>query len=224
MNLSTRRKRLENIFIGAVILIWILAVFPPIVTAGDAGNDQNNVVFEDNFTSDALFSEWPRKRSAQDDRSDLLWPADGVYHIRTSDALFVLAPRPEKIGDVSVEVDATVNGDGAGQLANWGTLCRATFPATNHYYLGLLSNGRPIIVKRNAGETSVLAAGNPGDTVNKKTNRIRGDCVGTKLILYANDRTLLEVEDGEFTSGGVGLYVESADILFGNFQVSKPPR
>jgi hypothetical protein len=46
--------------------------------------------------------------------------------------------------------------------------------------------------------------------------------VGTTLTLYVNDRKLIEVDDRELTSGGVGLAVESADVIFDNFRVRAP--
>jgi hypothetical protein len=72
------------------------------------------------------------------------------------------------------------------------------------------------------GEITVLSVGDPSETVSANTNRIRGDCVGTTLTLYVNDRKLIEVHDRELTSGRVGLYVESANVIFDNFRVRAP--
>lgn len=58
-------------------------------------------------------------------------------------------------------------------------------------------------------------------------NRIRGDCVGSTLTLYANGQKLVEASDAELDSGNVGLYVKNlamqppaTDVLFDNFSVS----
>jgi hypothetical protein len=89
-------------------------------------------------------------------------------------------------------------------------------------HLGVLSDGRSMIAKSVSHEVTVLSVGDPSEAVSANTNRIKGDCVGTTLTLYVNDRKLIEVDDRELTSGGVGLAVESADVIFDNFRVRAP--
>jgi len=58
-------------------------------------------------------------------------------------------------------------------------------------------------------------------------NRVRGDCAGQTLSLYVNNLLVDFVEDGDFTSGDVGLLagtfaLPGADVYFDNFIVFKP--
>jgi DNA uptake protein ComE-like DNA-binding protein len=215
------REASRNVFIGAVLLVWSLVVLPQVMTTGkDSKSDASGVVFEDNFTTPSLFSRWPRL----DDKEGVMRVTNSAYHMNTRRSLSVLAPQPDTIRDASVEVNATKIGDDAGKRANWGVTCRVALFEEDQYFLGIFSDGSPFIGKLDNGEASILAVDTPADAVNKdmSTNHIRGDCVGSRLTLYVNDRKLLETEDAEFTSGGVGLAVERADISFDNFLVSKP--
>jgi hypothetical protein len=141
--------------------------------------------------------------------------------MRSSESLTVPAPEPGKIQDVRVEVDATGVGDA---LGSWGVICRATFPSVNHYYLGVFSDGRPFIAKIIQGKGTLLLWDDATSAVTERTTRIRGDCVGSTLTLYVNECKRLEAQNGELTSGRVGLAVEGADLRFDNFRVSKPDR
>ncbi len=56
------------------------------------------------------------------------------------------------------------------------------------------------------------------------TNRIRADCAGSTLTLYANETEIVSVTDSSFTGGNVGLIAKAyatpgVDILFDNFIV-----
>jgi hypothetical protein len=145
---------------------------------------------------------------------------------------------------VSVEVDATRIGwapqDRDNHRSFWGVTCRKSSSninklPVNSYFLGISSDGSPVIVKSTYEHPwSYLASGDPSDDISTEkgaTNRIRGDCVGGELTLYVNDQKPLEAEDAEFDSGMVGLSVSNeqprdespaADILFDNFSASRP--
>ena len=69
----------------------------------------------------------------------------------------------------------------------------------------------------------------PTEDVNQgnATNRIQADCVGTRLVLYANNVKLAEIEDSSFSSGDIGLLAGTlaetgVDIQFDNLVVKKP--
>ena len=59
-------------------------------------------------------------------------------------------------------------------------------------------------------------------------NRVRGVCLGEKLVLYANDQKLLEVVDDSLTEGDVGLVAGNRlsdvgmDVTFDNFTLIWP--
>ena len=92
------------------------------------------------------------------------------------------------------------------------------------------SDGSWGIIKTRDGQDSWLAhqqlqpsAVKPGND----TNHIRADCNGNQLTLYANGQQLVQVEDGEFNSGQVGLitltYTAGLDVTFDNFEVPQAP-
>jgi hypothetical protein len=59
-------------------------------------------------------------------------------------------------------------------------------------------------------------------------NRIRGDCIGSSLVLYVNDKKVIETQDSGFTSGDVGIGVGNQlkgagiDVIFDNFEIWQP--
>jgi hypothetical protein len=133
-----------------------------------------------------------------------------------------------------VEVDATRTGDApSASSSNWGIVCRGSSGAGSGYLMGISEAGYPTIQRLKDGTLTTLAKKSPYDgyAIQKDgaTNHIRGDCVGSKLILYVNDQKVLEASDAELDSGSVGLYVQDAghkppgtDVFFDNFLVSEP--
>lgn len=232
MTKTAKKRTAENVFIVTVLLLMLLVLLPSKLVMGkDSGknseSDDPGVVFEDDFTLPSLLSRWPRQNLTQDRGKDVAVSTNGAYRMYNpaseAGTLLALAPSPSTITDASVEVDATRIDDDTGESGSWGVICRASSTIQNLYFLGILNDGTPYIAKfREGEEPSILAVGTPTDAVNEgiSVNHIRGDCVENKLILYVNDQKLLEAEDAEFASGGVGLSVEHADISFDNFLVS----
>jgi serine/threonine protein kinase len=130
--------------------------------------------------------------------------------------------------DVLIQVDATKV---AGPDDNFfGVICRYQ-DMNNFYLLTISSDGYYAIWKYEDGEMAILGQDRPlfSDAVHrgKTTNLVRGECVGDRLSLYANDIRLLLAEDSDFTSGDVGLVAAAldlpgTDILFDNFVAEKP--
>jgi len=221
----SKKRAAENIFIGAVLLSWVLVALPPqLGMSKDLESEEPDVVFEDDFTIPFPLSKWAVLKPTENDEEDVSWVANGAYRMHSKGSLQALAPQPDTIEDAKVEVDATRIGDDASKPASWGVVCRASIAKGDVYLFALLNDGRPFIAKSDNNEVNILAVGTPAEAIHmdKSPNRIRGDCVGNKLTLYINGQKLLEVEDAEFASGGVGLAVENADISFDNFSVRKP--
>jgi hypothetical protein len=134
--------------------------------------------------------------------------------------------------DVVVEVDASRTGDVPNNpSSNWGVICRS-INDENFYQMGISYEGRPHIRKLKDNGFSTLASGPfyRGSAIRegRSTNHIRGDCLGSNLILYVNDQKVLEASDSEFDSGNVGLYVQDTgngppgtDVSFDNFSISE---
>ena len=132
--------------------------------------------------------------------------------------------------DVRIEVDADLIG---GEEDNYfGVICRYQNP-DNFYALLINSKGYYAIRKRVGGGSfdfisgdSFLVAG--GINLGGEPNHITAVCEGNKLSLSINGSLIAEVEDGDISSGDVGLIVgtitaTSTEILFDNFEVHASP-
>jgi hypothetical protein len=135
-----------------------------------------------------------------------------------------------EIEDARVEVDASVTGNAPENTdVAWGIICRAV-DGDNYYTLGIYADGRPSIWKLKENKGTELGTGNPSDAFRggTATNHLRADCLGSKLTLYVNGRKVLQAEDSEFKSGGLGLFVEDSaseeaiEVSFDNFLVNSP--
>jgi hypothetical protein len=100
----------------------------------------------------------------------------------------------------------------------------------NYYALVISPDGTFGIAKNEGGEFTFLQEGAaPGGVIlgGDEVNRVRADCVGDSLTLYANGQRLAEVQDDDFTSGDVGLIAgtraqEGLEALFDNFAILRP--
>ena len=131
--------------------------------------------------------------------------------------------------DVNVEVDAKyAAGPDDGLL---GVTCRVK-DKVGFYSFEFNPQGYYSIEKyvttSDGSKPETLAEGTlaPNTIQPESTNHLRGDCVGQTLTLYLNDQPLLQVTDSTFSSGGVGLIVQTGDsgeagvdVLFNNFLV-----
>ncbi len=135
--------------------------------------------------------------------------------------------RQRKFIDVSLEVDASVL---SGAEDNYyGLVCRQV-NGDNYYALVISPNGSYGIAKAKEGVFSFIQEGEAPSGVIKsgmEVNRVRADCMGKTLSLYANQVKLVEVEDSDFEGGWVGVIVgtrfsSGVEVLFDNFAAMKP--
>lgn len=184
---------------------------------------ESNVLFQDDFSSTS--SGW--ERSVFDGGEvDYL---DGAYHIRVDDEYAsVWALTGGDYGDVRVETDAVMAG---GVDDNeFGVICR--YQDDNNFYAGSVSSdGFYAIIAIVDGDFTYLGndAMMPSDAIKlgSEVNRVRLDCVGPQITLYANGTQLLSVTDSSFAQGDVGLYAGTfatpgIDIAFDNFLARRP--
>ena len=182
------------------------------------------ILFQDDFSD--TNSGWPI--DADTDKS-ASYSGNGQYLLQSFTTKQDVWARPgESFSDVRIEVDATKS---SGPDNNdFGVVCRFV-DDDNFYFFIISSDGYQAIGKYQAGEFSYLSAEqmesasgiNSGTTLNK----VRADCVGSTLTLYANGQQLSSVTDTSFTTGDVGLIVGTFDepnvgILFDNFVVYEP--
>jgi hypothetical protein len=111
-----------------------------------------------------------------------------------------------------------------------GIICRYK-DESNFYFLRITSDGYYGISKLVDGEESLLGSEELQSSSQIKTgtetNRLRADCVGNTLTLYANGQVLASVTDDSLTGGDVGLIAGTFDqagndARFDNFVVYRP--
>jgi len=188
----------------------------------DNGSTDSNVLFEDDFSKTS--SGWD-KWSGDSGSTDYV---DGTYQIMVNDPQYDLWANPgENFTDVSVEVDAVMVG--GPEDNDFGILCRyvdvenyyfGIVSSDGYYAIGTLIDGNQQIFSENMQQSDAINTG-------YESNRIRFDCVGSTLSLYANGTLLEQQTDSSFSSGDVGLMAGTFDtagtqIAFDNFVVTKP--
>jgi hypothetical protein len=183
----------------------------------------NNVLFQDDFSDPS--SGWDSVTAAE----GITDYADGVYRIFVNTINSDVWANPGlEFSDVRVEVDASKAGGDDDN--DFGLICRYLDPE-NFYFLIVSSDGYYGIGKVAGGQQELIGSESmlPSELILQggATNRLRADCLGSKLSLYVNDQFLTQVEDADFTSGDVGLIAGSiaspgVDIHFDNFRVLKP--
>jgi hypothetical protein len=155
---------------------------------------------------------------------------DGGYRVYSPAMKARAVPRSEAgpFPDVAVEVDAKVLNNQSDFIAS-GVLCREQDQDT-FYSMLVFGNGVVSIDKIMDASRHEIVSKNRSEVIgeNVVSPHIRGECVGNRLTLYVNDKKVLEAEDSDIRSGGVGLVASSYDanlgakILFDNFSVKKP--
>jgi hypothetical protein len=189
-----------------------------------AGVNSGETLFKDDFTNpNSGWGLWSKEGALVE-----YHPSGGLRILVTESQYDFWSVSGRQFSDVQVEVDAMLIG---GPVDNdFGLICRYK-DENNFYMLIISSDGYYGIAKMKDGQysmigsdqlqySSVIAQG-------QSTNRLRGDCVGQRLVLFVNDQKLMEAADSDFTSGDVGLlagaYDEpNVDIMFNNFVVKKP--
>jgi hypothetical protein len=182
------------------------------------------VLFQDDFAN--TDSGWNRVRDANGNITDY---DNGGYRILNNQPISHVWANPGlKFNDVRVDVDAAQT---SGPKDNYyGVICRYK-DGSNFYILGISSDGYYGIVKVKNGNLSLIGADQmqPSESIQQGegVNHLSAECKGRNLTLWVNGTQLIATQDGDFSSGDVGLEVStrqqgSVDILFTNFSVTKP--
>lgn len=166
-----------------------------------------------------------------------VWNRDGATVAYEKGGLHIQVNQPQydfwsvagqNFRDTQIEVD--VAKIGGPDDNDFGVVCRY-LNKDNFYMLVISSDGYFGMAKMKGGQYSMIGAEQlqysgaivPGIAL----NHLRADCIGSTLRLFANGQKLMEAQDGDFSSGDVGVMAGSydtggIDILFDNFQVKKP--
>jgi hypothetical protein len=190
---------------------------PPVETAPPAGTP----VFEDDFS---------RKVGWHTDENDdfgFEFSDDGYrMYVNLIDAA-IWSVRNLEYADVILEVDAART---AGpESGYYGLTCRNQ-DGNNYYALVISSDGTYGIARNLDGEFEFLHEGvaQPGVIRGgSEADRLRADCIGETLVLYANGQRLAEVQDASFDTGDIGLVAGTRsepglEVLFDNFAIYEP--
>jgi len=219
------KKKMFLIVTLALILTFVLSgcnIVQNLLPTGKTGSTSSNVLFEDDFSKTSSGWDQVTNDSGTTDYKD------GTYQILVNQTQYDLWANPGKsFTDVSAEIDAVMVG---GPVDNdFGIICRYT--DVNNYYFGIISSdGYYAIGYVLDGKQSIFAEQLEfSDAIkqNTESNRIRFDCVGSTLTLYANGTQLTQATDSTLTSGDVGLMAGTFDtagtnVSFDNFVVKKP--
>ncbi len=219
------KKKVFLVVSLSLIFTFVLSgcsIIQNFLPTGKAGSTSSNVLFEDDFSKTS--SGWDQTTS----ESGTTDYKDGTYQILVNQTQYDLWANPGKsFTDVSTEVDAVMIG---GPVDNdFGIICR--YKDTSNYYFGIISSdGYYAIGYVLDGKQSIFSEQLEfSDAIKQGTesNRIRFDCVGSTLTLYANGTQLTQVTDNTLTSGDVGLMAGTFDsagtnVSFDNFVVKKP--
>ncbi len=130
-----------------------------------------------------------------------------------------------------VAVDTDIRFDGGSAKNDMGVICRF-IDSQNYYFLAITSNGSFGISKVVKGVETLIGMDEmphidnvilPGQAI----NHIHAECLGSSLVLVANNTELERVDDSDLPSGGVGLFVGTysdpeINVWFDNFTVSTP--
>ena len=221
----------KSVMILSLVVVLALALsgcslldqfLPSSSNEGSTTTTQSNVLFEDDFSKTS--SGWDRTTS---DTGSTDY-GDGDYQILVNETQYDMWANPGKsFTDVSVEVDAVMIG---GPVDNdFGLICR--YQDVSNYYFGIVSSDGYYALGYVKDGTQNLFGDNLefSDAIKQgyENNRVRLDCVGDTLTLYANGTQLEQAVDGALTSGDVGLMAGTFDtagtqISFDNFVVTQP--
>jgi hypothetical protein len=192
----------------------------------DTDAPSGGVIFQDDFSGKS--AGW----NAASDPDGITDYVDEAYQINVVTPNYYLWSSPDKvpsIGDVRIEVDAMAAG---GPEANdMGIICRYV-DESNFYFLTISSDGYYGISKLKDGQETLIGMDQMGYNTEViqtagNNNRLKAECTGSTLTLYANDVQLATATDSDFATGNVGLIAGSydegnVDIRFDNFVVTTP--
>lgn len=183
------------------------------------------VIYQDDFSN--TNSGWPIDSFAEGSTGYY----NGQYRITVNETDYAIwsSSGAGDFGDISVEADAVMIG--GPEENEFGLLCRF-IDNSNFYVATIASDGYYFIWRRLNGGDWELVGMDSGQTstaiyTGTQTNRIRLDCIGSSLTLYANGTQLIQVHDSSLTSGDVGVYagsfdVAGVDVVFDNFLILQP--
>ena len=195
---------------------------PPAIEMPTATQVAGKLVYEDDFSKE---SGWAQQ---QNDEWGMGYANGGYFiEVNITDAP-IWSVRNQELEDVLLEVDASRSqGPASGY---YGLVCRHL--NGDNYYTLVISDEGPfgIGIVEDGEKLRFLQEGiAPPEVLNPTgtPNRLRADCVGNTLSLYANGVKLAEVQDSTFDAGDSGLLAGTSKetgllVLFDNMVARSP--
>lgn len=139
----------------------------------------------------------------------------------------IFSVREREMSSVQLEVDGTIISGGLDGY--YGLVCRHS-DSGNYYALVIGGDGSYGIAKSIEGAFEFLQTGQAPESVinrGRETNHVRGDCIGDTITLFANGQQLLQVKDGDFEKGNIGVLAGTRlsgpiNVLFDNLVIYRP--
>ncbi len=181
------------------------------------------VLIKDNFTNPS--SGWVKAHNS----NYTLEYKNGAYHVLISEqGKGQIVSRSEKYADISIEVD--IQQTAGPSDGNLGVACRVT-DSGGLYSFEFSQDGTYGIYKYADGTSDQLDGGilDPNTLNHGKVNHLEGVCSGENLTFLINGAAILQVQDSQYPSGGVGMVIRTGDsgdagidTLFTNLLVKGP--
>jgi hypothetical protein len=196
----------------------------PTLTETPTQESLPNTIMEDDFSNTSLWYVFDSDEYTIEYQDD----SYRIYNTYLNGAIWSV--KYQEYADIRIEVDATR--EAGPDDGYYGVICRFRDDGNDYYALVINDSGFYGILKMVDGEKEFLSTGiDSNGIINNglgETNKIRGVCTDEKLILYANDQQLLELEDDSLTGGEVGLIAGNQfsdvgiDVVFDNFVLIWP--
>jgi hypothetical protein len=205
------------VFCSSCNFFYAIGVNPALLNAG-------NVLYKDDFSKPS--SGW--ETFTDENYSSINYQANGLRIVINQPQTDLWTQPGEKFKDSWQEVDAIkLNGP---DNNHFGVICRYQ-DQKNFYAFLVSSDGYNGVVKMKDGKMTILGSGSMEYNLSihqgQVLNHLRAGCIGPILILLVNDEKILVRQDGDFSTGDIGLIAGSydqpgVDIYFDNFVVYKP--
>jgi hypothetical protein len=195
-----------------------------------SGEDQSGILFQDDFSDPS--SGWQSTWFEGSGGAHAEGYQDGAYRIwvdnNQNKYAISLATPGLSFDDISLEVDVRRSTGDEGGTAY--LMCRVNRDTTSFYYFALDGlNNASIGFYLNGEEQHVIWNAVPSEILRTDSNRLRGDCIGSKLTVYVNGQLITEAEETDLKMGDVGLGAGGAsqgmtEIFFDGFLVLQANR
>ena len=216
-------NRLLTLFSLMIFLSIACSTTAPLVSVPQDQNAQSgSVLFQDDFARP--ISGWDRFVNAE---GTMDYDAAGFRMLVNSLNTNFWSTPHKNYADVRMEVDAgKLGGPDENRI---GLICRFTgidyyfflISSDGYYGIGIYTGGQALLL----GQSEMQASSNIKKGL--AVNHLRADCVGDKLIFYANGFQLISAQDARLKSGDIGLMAGTfaqpgVDVIFDNFVALKP--